>query len=72
PPGFAHGFLTLCDATEVLYKTTDFYQPELERSICWNDEEIGIVWPLDKIAGEVLLSQKDQQASSFQKAEVFN
>jgi dTDP-4-dehydrorhamnose 3,5-epimerase len=56
----------------VLYKTTDFYQPELERSICWNDEEIGIVWPLDKIAGEVLLSQKDQQASSFQKAEVFN
>lgn len=72
PPGFAHGFLALSEFAEVLYKTTEFYHPELERSICWNDEEIGVVWPLDEIAGEVLLSQKDQQASSFQKAEVFN
>jgi dTDP-4-dehydrorhamnose 3,5-epimerase len=56
PPGFAHGFLTLTDSAEFLYKTTDYYAPDHERCIAWNDPEIGIEWPL---SGEQLLSSKD-------------
>lgn len=58
PPGFAHGFLTLSETAEFLYKTTDYYSPEHERCILWNDPEIGIKWPL---TGEPLLSAKDAQ-----------
>ena len=47
PPGFAHGFVTLTDGTEVLYKCTDYYAPEWERSVLWNDPEVGIEWPLE-------------------------
>ena len=57
PPGFAHGFLTLSETAEILYKATDFYAPECERCIAWNDPEIGIEWPLQ---GEPILSKKDQ------------
>ena len=57
PPGFAHGFLTLSETAEILYKTTDFFAPESERCIAWNDPEIGIEWPLQ---GEPILSKKDQ------------
>jgi dTDP-4-dehydrorhamnose 3,5-epimerase len=68
PPGFAHGFVTLSDTAEFLYKTTDFYAPALERSIAWNDPDLAIDWHFD---GEPRLSAKDQQAVSFANAEVF-
>ena len=68
PAGFAHGFLTLEDNTEFLYKTTDFYHPEFERSILWNDPGIGISWPSNF---EVNLSAKDQIGSLLTNAEVF-
>ena len=68
PPGFAHGFLVLKEATEFLYKTTDYYAPQHERCIRWDDPEIGITWPLD---GMPLLSAKDQAGRSFAQAEVF-
>jgi len=68
PAGFAHGFLTLEDSTEFLYKTTDFYHPDFERSILWNDQEIGISWPS---ISEVKLSSKDQSGSSLATAEVY-
>ena len=57
PPGFAHGFLTLSETAEVLYKATDFYSPEYERCIAWNDPKIGIAWPLQS---KPILSGKDQ------------
>ena len=56
PPGMAHGFLTLSDVAEILYKTTDYYSPEHERCIAWNDPDLAIAWPLD---GEPVLSVKD-------------
>ena len=58
PPGFAHGFLTLSESAEFLYKTTDYYSPEHERCIRWDDSEIDIEWPSDQLP---LLSAKDQQ-----------
>lgn len=57
PEGFAHGFLTLSDSAECLYKTTDYYSPEHERCVVWNDPMIGIQWPSD---GTPILSRKDQ------------
>ena len=68
PPGFAHGFLVLSESAEFLYKTTDYYAPSHERSIAWNDPDIGIAWPL---AGAPLLSAKDQAAVGLKAAEVF-
>lgn len=68
PPGFAHGFLALSESAEVLYKTTDYYSPEHERTILWNDPELGIAWPL---RGEPLFSAKDRQGVPFAKAEAF-
>ncbi|MFV0665770.1 dTDP-4-dehydrorhamnose 3,5-epimerase [Denitromonas sp.] len=68
PPGFAHGFLVLSDSADFLYKTTDYYAPEHERSVLWNDPAIGIDWPLP---GEPLLSGKDQAAVLLKDAEVF-
>jgi len=62
PPGFAHGFLTLTDAAEFLYKTTDYYAPEHERCIAWNDPKIGIKWPL---TAEPVLSTKDQHGAAL-------
>lgn len=56
PPGLAHGFLTLSETAEFLYKTTDYYAPELERCIRWDDPALGIEWPLD---GSPMLSGKD-------------
>ena len=67
PEGFAHGFLTLSDTAEFLYKTTDFYSPEHEQSILWDDETIGIDWPMQ----EVSLSSKDNAALSFKEANFF-
>lgn len=68
PPGFAHGFLVLKEATEFLYKTTDYYAPQHERCIRWDDPDIGIQWPLDVTP---LLSAKDQLGLSLAQAEVF-
>ncbi|MDR2186505.1 MAG: dTDP-4-dehydrorhamnose 3,5-epimerase [Azonexus sp.] len=62
PPGFAHGFLTLSETAEFLYKTTDYYAPELERCIRWDDPVLAIQWPLTKA---VLVSRKDEQGASF-------
>jgi len=68
PLGFAHGFLVLSDSADFLYKTTDYYAPEFERSILWNDPTIGIQWPLD---GEPQLSTKDKVALLLAQAEIF-
>ena len=68
PEGFAHGFVTLSDTAEFLYKTTDFYSPTHERCIAWNDPAIGIEWPLKSAP---LLSGKDQQGALLAQAEVF-
>ena len=68
PPGFAHGFLVLSDFVEFLYKTTDYYAPQHERSILWNDPTIGVQWPL---TAAPLLSSKDQTAYPLQSAQVF-
>ncbi|WP_064572739.1 dTDP-4-dehydrorhamnose 3,5-epimerase [Cupriavidus gilardii] len=68
PEGFAHGFLVTSDIAEVLYKTTDYYAPESERSIRWNDADIGIEWPVD---GDPILANKDRAAGSFAEAEYF-
>ena len=62
PPGLAHGFLVLSDSADFLYKTTEYYAPEHERSIAWNDPAIGISWPL---AGAPLLSAKDENAATL-------
>lgn len=68
PEGFAHGFLTLSDTAEFLYKTTDFYSKDHEEAIQWNDKTIGIDWPLE----EVSLSSKDKVAPSFKEAKYFS
>ncbi|MBU1444031.1 MAG: dTDP-4-dehydrorhamnose 3,5-epimerase [Gammaproteobacteria bacterium] len=62
PEGLAHGFLVVSDSADVLYKTTDYYAPQYERSIAWNDPAIGIVWPTE---GEPLLSAKDRDAPTM-------
>ena len=68
PVGFAHGFCVLSDFAEVLYKATDFYAPEHERSIAWNDPELRIDWPL---SGAPLLSPKDAAGLRLRDAELF-
>jgi len=68
PPGFAHGFLALADGTEVLYKTTDYYEPEHERCVLWNDPDVGIEWPLD---GAPVVSEKDRRGIPLKQAETF-
>lgn len=69
PPGFAHGFLVLSDTAEFLYKTTDFYAPQHECCLKWDDPTIGIEWPLEAAP---LLSGKDQQGLSLQHAKKFD
>lgn len=68
PPGFAHGFVTLSDDAEFLYKTTDFYSPPHDRCIRWDDPAIGIDWPIN---GSPLLSGKDQQGIELACADCF-
>ena len=68
PAGFAHGFLVLSDSADFLYKTTDYYAPQHERSVLWNDPAIGIDWPTD---GEPTLSAKDKAGVLLRDAEVF-
>jgi dTDP-4-dehydrorhamnose 3,5-epimerase len=68
PQGFAHGFVVLSDAAEFLYKTTDYYSPEYERSIRWDDADIAIEWPLEH---EPVISNKDAMGVAFKDADVF-
>lgn len=69
PEGFAHGFLALSDVAEFLYKTTDYWAPEYERCLLWNDQNLQIKWPMH---GKPLLSDKDTQGLGFKEAEVFD
>lgn len=68
PEGFAHGFVVLSESAEFLYKTTDYWAPEHERSLAWNDPTVAIEWPISE---QPALSPKDQTAASLQEAEVF-
>ena len=68
PPGFAHGFLVTSESAEFLYKTTDYYAPQFERSLLWNDPVLGIEWPLQQ---EPLLSVKDKAGLPLASADVF-
>jgi dTDP-4-dehydrorhamnose 3,5-epimerase len=68
PPGFAHGFLVLSDFAEVLYKTTDYYAPEHERCLIWNDPSVAIAWPFD---GTPVLSDKDRAGKPLADAETY-
>lgn len=69
PPGLAHGFVVLSEMAEFLYKTTDYYYPEHERSLLWNDPDLRIEWPID---GEPTLSAKDQAPTALTLAQWFN
>ena len=68
PPGFAHGFRVLTEGAHVLYKATDFYDPEAERTIAWNDPTLNIDW---RLATSPTVSAKDSQGTAFREAEVF-
>lgn len=68
PPGFAHGFLALSDEAIFLYKTTDYWAPQYERTIIWNDPSINIIWPL---SSDPILSEKDAQGVLLSDAEVY-
>ncbi|MGE4406258.1 dTDP-4-dehydrorhamnose 3,5-epimerase [Pseudomonas sp.] len=68
PEGFAHGFVVLSESAEFLYKTTDYYAPEHERSLLWNDPALGIQWPIDE---PPQLSAKDQAGKPLSEAELF-
>ncbi|MBG1270755.1 dTDP-4-dehydrorhamnose 3,5-epimerase [Nostoc sp. WHI] len=69
PPGFAHGFLVLSEIAEVLYKTTDYYAPQSDRTILWNDPDLAIDWPLTT---PPILSAKDQAGKPLKAAEIFD
>jgi dTDP-4-dehydrorhamnose 3,5-epimerase len=68
PPGFGHGFVVTSDSAEFLYKTTDYWAPEFERCVRWDDPDLAVPWPLD---GAPLLSAKDAQGTPLREAEVF-
>jgi dTDP-4-dehydrorhamnose 3,5-epimerase len=70
PPGFAHGFFVISDWAEVLYRATEYYSPESERTLIWNDPKVAISWPIP--AGvEPILSSKDASGSRLENAEVY-
>jgi dTDP-4-dehydrorhamnose 3,5-epimerase len=68
PPGFAHGFLVLSEYAEMLYKATDYWAPEHERCIVWNDPDLDVRWPID---GAPIISAKDAAGHPFAKAETY-
>lgn len=71
PEGFAHGFLVLSESADFLYKTTDYYAPQHECALLWNDPQVAIEWPLHELQTPPQLSNKDQQGLIFSKAMVF-
>lgn len=68
PPGFAHGFYVLSESAEINYKQTDYYYPEYDRTLLWNDTDIGIDWPIDY---DPILSQKDKLGKSFKECDLY-
>lgn len=72
PPGFAHGFLVLSESADFLYKATDFYAPEHERALAWDDAQVGVEWPLHELAGPPTVSAKDSQAARWGACELFD
>lgn len=72
PPGFAHGFVVLSDSADFLYKTTDYYAPEHERALAWNDPHVGIEWPTAELDAPPILSPKDAAAPQWSNAEFFD
>ena len=70
PKGFAHGFLVLSEIAEVIYKTTDYYAPQYERCICWDDPKLSIDWNLNK--ENLFLSKKDKKGELFKNSKVFD
>jgi dTDP-4-dehydrorhamnose 3,5-epimerase len=70
PPGFAHGFTALTETATFTYKVTDFYEPSGDRTLLWNDSELGIKWPVS--AEDAIVSAKDQQGKPWSSAEVFS
>jgi dTDP-4-dehydrorhamnose 3,5-epimerase len=71
PPGFAHGFLVLSQSADFLYKTTDYYAPQFERTLNWQDAHVGIDWPLPELGGRPTVSTKDAAAAGWSAAELF-
>ncbi|MBG6290911.1 dTDP-4-dehydrorhamnose 3,5-epimerase [Pseudomonas nitroreducens] len=72
PEGFAHGFVVLTESADFLYKTTDYYAPQYERCLVWNDAEVGVDWLLDRLEGIApQLSAKDQVGKVFTEAEYY-
>ena len=69
PPGFAHGFLAMSDLADFLYKTTDYWYPEHERTLLWNDSALGIAWPL---SGAPILAAKDAAGTPLATADVYD
>jgi len=69
PPGFAHGFYTLTETAEIIYKTTDYYHQEHDRTLLWNDSDLGIEWGVE---GEPILSKKDSKGKTFEECEKYN
>jgi dTDP-4-dehydrorhamnose 3,5-epimerase len=69
PPGFAHGFLVMSEFADFLYKTTDYWYPEHERTLLWNDAALGVVWPL---AGEPVLTAKDAAGTPLAAASLYD
>lgn len=69
PAGLAHGFLALAEGTEIVYKTTDYYAPDLDRTIAWNDADLAIDWPIE---GDPVLSPRDAAATALADAELFD
>jgi dTDP-4-dehydrorhamnose 3,5-epimerase len=72
PPGFAHGFVVLSDSADFLYKTSDYYAPEYERALAWNDAHVGVQWPLEQLQRAPALSAKDAAAPTWASAEFFD
>jgi dTDP-4-dehydrorhamnose 3,5-epimerase len=72
PPGFGHGYLTLSESADFLYKSTDYYSPQDERSLAWNDPHVAIEWPPVQLGGAPVLSAKDAIAPAWESCELFD
>ncbi|HQY63660.1 MAG: dTDP-4-dehydrorhamnose 3,5-epimerase [Myxococcales bacterium] len=71
PAGFAHGFLVLSDSADFLYKTTDYYHPQSERTLMWSDPQLGIDWPLGGVQGDLVISDKDRRGVALADCETY-
>ena len=72
PPGFAHGFLVISEQADCLYKMTDYYRPDDEGALAWNDPHVGVEWPLALVGGEPTLSLKDHAAPGWDAVNLFS